>query len=686
MNTLNTLNSLNALNEWNVPVTVVSMSVSASVMFLLYLALRRVLKKHLPASVCYALLLVILLRLAVPYSPEFALMNSFYHEQISAASGANLTEPTQERRVSENASAYTEYTSENLQKSSKTAAPSAIGESNAAADEPTREFPWKTALLVLWLSAAAGIFGINVTAYEIYRRQILAEADYSAVHTNILAELARGRRYPDVLLSARADTPMVLGLLNPVIVLPYEDDSLAEVEHILRHELCHYRRFDVAFKWLAVAACSLHWFNPLMVLFRREWEDACECSCDAAATRGMDASERKAYIHTLLKTAARQVNGGIAPLTAMTGSAKRLDERFTSITRQKRLTPARAALSVTAMVAAAAIGLSLGACTFPTAKKKEPSDAEPVPPDNTVISYAAYAYGFEGMGFEVTDPDAYYDAQKQAWRLPKENENYAAKPTRVGGTQQRSALRNVYGLLHFGQYERIGEVQSFALFADDGMYVNFWTDELHYDTLCFYLEKDGKMFVWLNKGEEADLYHPDLYRSYPDYLKSSDSYSVFDVPDDLYGKVASLLYPLAEISAQGGLAELRAGLTEDFPSDEIGNDYVYSVISGKMRIVSDDFGCDFYASIGDNTYQLIWESFKGIGQYDEIQPRPDLDKTDEHIMIIGPEDYGEDYVSEFITIYADSGVICTRFKGDEMWYSVPKDWVKTCREIAALQV
>ena len=672
----------------NILLTVVSLSISASVMFLLYGALRRVLQKHLPASVCYILLMMILLRLVIPYAPEFALMNAFYlyHEQISAESKTNLTENTQVRRISENTSADTAHTGKIAENSQpvahETAAPSAMVEPNAISDEPTRGFPLETVIFSLWLIVAVGIFGINVISYEIYRRQILAAADYSVVHTNILGEIARGRRYPDVFLSKRADTPMVLGLLNPVIVLPYEDDTLAEVEHILRHELCHYRRFDVAFKWLTVAACSLHWFNPLMILFRREWEDACECSCDAAATRGMDAAERKAYIRTLLKTAARQVNGGIAPLTAMTGSAKRLDERFSSITRQKRLTPARAAFSMTAIVAAAAIGLSLGACTFPAAPKAD-TFANPVTQDNTVIRYAAYAYGFEGMGFEITDPDAYYDEKKQAWRLPKENANYAAKPTRVGGTLQRSALRSVYELLHFEQYERIGEVQSFALFAGDGMYMDFWTDELHYDTLCFYLEKDGKMFVWLNRGEETNLYHPDSYRDYPDYLKSSDSYSVFDVPDDLYGKVASLLYPLAEISAHGdGLA----GLMEEFPSDEIGNDYVYAVISGKMRIVSDDFGCDFYASIGDSTYQMIWDLFKGIGQYDEIQPRPDLNKTDEHMMIIGPEDFGEAYVDEYITIYADSGVICTRFKGNEMWYRVPKDLVKIGRKIAALQV
>lgn len=679
----------------NIMLTICSMSVSASVMFLFYLAARRMLRRHLPASVCYALLLVILLRLLVPYSPAFALMNFLYHRQ---AAHAEKTVPTASLSVADEGSDTDStlaghnatYQASQTEQGEIRGNTAPYTESAAPSEGSQREFPWSAAILAVWLTGATGIFGVNVAAYLFCRRRILREADYSVIHTQILADIARGRHYPDVFLSKRADTPMVLGAVIPVIVLPYEDYTLAEVKHILRHELCHYRRFDVGFKWLSVAACSLHWCNPLMPLFRGELEDACECSCDAAVTRSMDAAERKAYIRTLLKTAARQVNANMVPLTAMSGSAKRLDERFAAIAAQKRLTPARAVLSVTAIVAAAAMGLSLGACTFPTTPKqgtKADTFADPVTQDNTVIHYAAYDYGFQSMGFEVTDPDAYYDEKKQTWRRPKENTNYDTKPTRVGGTLQRSELHNVYKLLHFEQYERIGEVQSFALFGeDDAMEVDFWTDELHYDTLYFYLKKGGNMYVCLNHGKESDLYHPDSYRDYPDYLKSSHSYSVFDVPDDLYDKVASLLYPLAEISAQGGLAELMAGLREDFPSDEIGNDYVYAVISGKMRIMSDDFGCDFYASVGDSTYQLIWSSFKGIGQYNEIQPRPALAKTDEHIMIIGTDDYGETYVDEYISIYADSGVICVRFKGDEIWYSVPKDWVKACGEIAALQM
>ena len=80
-------------------------------------------------------------------------------------------------------------------------------------------------------------------------------------------------------------------------------------------------------------------------------------------------------------------------------------------------------------------------------------------------------------------------------------------------------------------------------------------------------------------------------------------------------------------------------------------------------------------------YDYVWDTFTGIGLCQQIQSRPECEQTDKHIMIIGPEDYGADYTDEYITIYADSGIVKARFKGDEIWYSVPKDLVAICRKL-----
>lgn len=78
---------------------------------------------------------------------------------------------------------------------------------------------------------------------------------------------------------------MLIGVVRPVIVLPREVEQ-ERLGDILAHELTHARRHDLLYKWFAVAVTGLHWFNPLMMVVRRQLNRACELSCDAAVVHG----------------------------------------------------------------------------------------------------------------------------------------------------------------------------------------------------------------------------------------------------------------------------------------------------------------------------------------------------------------------------------------------------------------
>ncbi len=681
----------------NVILIVISMSISASIMFLLYLAVRRVLQKLILASALYALMIIIVLRLLIPYSPEFSLMNNlpdilqpFTADAHSHDAFNQVQEDTSNSRVS----AETEYTHGgksqpyNSNQAESTPVLQYVEDTNGANQKQTEQIPLHTLVISVWLIGTILAICFNITAYRLCRKKILMRAHLSEIHTQILSDIAGGTRYPNVFISPTAGTPMLLGLLKPVIVLPNEYYGLDELENILRHELCHYRRFDIVFKWTAVVARSLHWFNPLMPILCRELDDICEFSCDEAVTRRMNSAERRAYIRTLLKTASRQVNSNTLPLSTMSGSAKRINERFTAIANQKYLTPSRAALSIAAVISLTAIGMCLGACTSFRDRQnlKDNTDLQykndinngsvnnsntNIFPSNSTLSdsYACYQYGYEAMRFEIVDSNASDVENNKVLRISNDGSPYECKPTLIDSTKQRVIMRSMLNLLNYEKYERIDEVEDIKLFTRNAIQVDF------YNELFFYLEEGGNMFVWLDFNDITEFPHS---REYPDYLESPGSISVFKVPDDLYGRAASMLYPMAEQSAEEATAEKL----KRYPFEDIDNDFIYAVLSSKIRIISDDYGCDFYAEVGSHTYDLVWNLFKGIWQCEQIQAHHELDKTDSHIMIIGPEDYGEKYVGEYITIYGDSGVICARFKGDEIWYSVPKQLVKMCEEIA----
>jgi beta-lactamase regulating signal transducer with metallopeptidase domain len=58
--------------------------------------------------------------------------------------------------------------------------------------------------------------------------------------------------------NAKAATPMLIGLFNPVIVLPDREYTGEQLRFVLLHELTHLRRKDVLVKWLSILACAVH--------------------------------------------------------------------------------------------------------------------------------------------------------------------------------------------------------------------------------------------------------------------------------------------------------------------------------------------------------------------------------------------------------------------------------------------
>ena len=95
----------------------------------------------------------------------------------------------------------------------------------------------------------------------------------------------------------------MLGLLRPIIVLPWEERGREELRLILAHELTHLRRGDVLCKAVLSLACAVHWFNPLVWLMSRAAGRNLELCCDDAVVRDMDQSQRCRYGSMLLDAA-----------------------------------------------------------------------------------------------------------------------------------------------------------------------------------------------------------------------------------------------------------------------------------------------------------------------------------------------------------------------------------------------
>ncbi|MDE6320157.1 MAG: M56 family metallopeptidase, partial [Lachnospiraceae bacterium] len=81
-----------------------------------------------------------------------------------------------------------------------------------------------------------------------------------------------------------------------------------DISLILHHELIHYKRRDIWYKWLFQAALCVHWFNPLLYLFNRKFNVDCELACDEAMMALLSEDGRRIYGNVLLDVAEKNLH------------------------------------------------------------------------------------------------------------------------------------------------------------------------------------------------------------------------------------------------------------------------------------------------------------------------------------------------------------------------------------------
>jgi bla regulator protein BlaR1 len=139
-----------------------------------------------------------------------------------------------------------------------------------------------------------------------YRRTRALAVDVDEETTKSFHECAKvlGIRRPiSIRESAHIGTPLVVGWLTPMVLLPPRASRSLDREqlhHIFLHELAHVKRNDVAANWLLTAVQILHWFNPLVWYALHQMRQDQEIACDASVLRQLDPSEHARYGHTLI--------------------------------------------------------------------------------------------------------------------------------------------------------------------------------------------------------------------------------------------------------------------------------------------------------------------------------------------------------------------------------------------------
>lgn len=176
----------------------------------------------------------------------------------------------------------------------------------------------------------------------------------------------------------RLDTPMIIRLFRPMILLPKSDWSDEELTCIFLHELSHYKRKDLWIKTFGALLCAIHWFNPLLWYLMRKINAWMEKAADATAVKEMNFAHRKIYAETILKVLI-QSNAwdSYRFTTAFCSQKNSIKERMRTLMSPKKPSPKLLALSVAALGVLTASGFILSTTAYEPAAPL-PTSSSPV--------------------------------------------------------------------------------------------------------------------------------------------------------------------------------------------------------------------------------------------------------------------------------------------------------------------
>lgn len=303
---------------------VLTTSLYASVVGVVLLTLKAVLKNKINPKWHYIIWIVLILKLLIPFGPQSAV--SLFNTIPHMPEQTNFTQMYEEYQQNYNI----------IQESGdKTYLPTTRGVKNSSLKlAPTAQ----KALPYIWLVGVALMLGWLLLTNYLLNRKIKRSALPITESINTIFEDCKKKMGLkggiQVVIQNVIHTPSLFGVFNPKILISPESLKLSEKEisYILLHELAHYKRKDLIANHLLLLLQSIHWFNPIIwYCFKRLRQDM-EVAADEQVLKLLESGEQKEYGKALLSVLEKLSFTKLAPrLIGMVDDKKNIEERIKMI-------------------------------------------------------------------------------------------------------------------------------------------------------------------------------------------------------------------------------------------------------------------------------------------------------------------------------------------------------------------
>ena len=273
----------------------------------------------------------------------------------------------------------------------------------ASSEKSTADITMLDIVTLVWIIGSLIFIFVHLISYSHYKRQVLKNGKMIK-ETRILSQIFRLKRELHISRTVcvmeydEAESPMIIGFIKPVLVLPKEQYNSEDLFFILKHELVHFKRGDVYLKLLFVTANAVHWFNPIIWIMQKEAVIDMELSCDERVTQGTSFELRKAYTETLLSMLHKQCVRKTVLSTQFYGGTKIMKKRFKNILIRNRKKNGISIL-ICAVVLSITLGMLVG-CSV----TKENTEKENIENEDTANEDMGNVYEPSGLEAAQTAP------------------------------------------------------------------------------------------------------------------------------------------------------------------------------------------------------------------------------------------------------------------------------------------
>ena len=291
-------------------------SLTASIIIIMIMLIKKVLNNKISARIHYALWLIVLVRLAFPFLPESGLsifnlfqietLNSFVQQETTNQANVIIEEDDQilenlyqNQGVNNFPSINHEETNPNLQYNG------VLNESEK--NNNTGKLIYEIIIFVWAIGFAAMVTYITISASKMKAKAKHFELVDDKRLVTLLDALRKKigvEKRISIYAGNHLISPCIAGVINPRIYFPkplIENINEDEFSHVLLHELGHYKRKDQVWNIVSVAVLSVHWFNPLVWVAMNKMKIDRELACDAYVLEMIGEEQAVSYGMTIIE-------------------------------------------------------------------------------------------------------------------------------------------------------------------------------------------------------------------------------------------------------------------------------------------------------------------------------------------------------------------------------------------------